>query len=130
MLNAILYVRVSQVGGRDGDGFRSPGQQETDGREWVAANKGRVIDVVTELDASGGDGNRPGWQAVLARAEAGEADAVVCYDLARFSRDMADGAAAIKRMDKAGARLVAIKEHIDTADASPQGRYIVHNWLA
>lgn len=49
------YVRVSQVRGRGGDSFLSPALQR-EAIERVAAREGlRVVEVVDELDKSGGD---------------------------------------------------------------------------
>ncbi len=53
-MRAVGYVRVSKVGGRGGDSFLSPDLQ----REQIAAAARRegldVVEVLEELDASGG----------------------------------------------------------------------------
>ena len=52
------YVRVSRVGARGGDSFLSPALQR-EGIARVAAREGlEVVEVVEELDASGGDARR------------------------------------------------------------------------
>ena len=59
-VKVIGYVRVSQVGAREGDGFISP-QLHREQIASVAARKGlTVVRVIEELDASGGDAKRPG----------------------------------------------------------------------
>ncbi len=69
---AVGYVRVSRVGGRGGDRFLSPDlQREEIGR--VAARKGlEIVEVIEELDASGGDSTRPGWNRALEMVRDGE----------------------------------------------------------
>jgi Resolvase, N terminal domain len=57
---AIGYVRVSRVGGREGDRFISP-ELQREQIEAVARREGvQVVEVVQKLDASGGDASRPG----------------------------------------------------------------------
>src|SRR5262245_26604014 len=65
MAKAIGYVRVSRVGGRSGDSFISP-ELQTQSIERVCQREGlTLVDVVEELDASGGDATRPLWNECL-----------------------------------------------------------------
>lgn len=61
------YVRVSRVGGRGGDSFLSPELQ----REQISLAARRegleVADVLEELDASGGNRDRPLWNEAIRR---------------------------------------------------------------
>jgi DNA invertase Pin-like site-specific DNA recombinase len=60
-MRAVGYIRVSRVGGREGDSFISP-QLQREQIEAVARREGlEVAEVIEELDASGGDASRPGW---------------------------------------------------------------------
>lgn len=70
---AIGYVRVSRVGGRGGDAFLSPDLQRQS-IERVCQREGfELVDVLEELDKSGGDADRPLWNQAIERVESGEA---------------------------------------------------------
>jgi hypothetical protein len=71
---AVGYVRV-RVGRRGGDSFLSPELQ----REQIAFAARRegleIVDVLEELDASGGDRTREKWNEAIRRVEDGEVGA-------------------------------------------------------
>ena len=104
---AIGYIRVSRVGAREGDSFLSPGLQRAS-IERICEREGlTLVDVVEELDASGGDSTRPLWNSCIQRIESGEADALCVWNLDRFSRSIIDGFRAIQRIEDAGGRLIS-----------------------
>jgi DNA invertase Pin-like site-specific DNA recombinase len=107
---AVGYVRVSRVGGRGGDSFLSPELQ----REQIALAARRegleVVDVLEELDASGGDRMREKWNEAIRRVEDGEVGAVVVWNLSRFSRSIRDALDALGRIEAAGGRVVSATE--------------------
>ncbi len=73
---AIGYVRVSGVGGRGGDSFLSPDLQRQS-IERVCDREGlHLVDVVEELDRSGGDAWRPLWNRSDGRLRRGVDQAV------------------------------------------------------
>lgn len=115
------YIRVSKVGGRAGESFISPDVQ----REQIAAAASlmgaRVIREHVDLDQSGGDRARPGWQAALARVEAGETDGIIVAKLDRFARSTLDAADALRRIEKAGGQFASAAERFDTT--TPFGRF-------
>ena len=106
--SAIGYVRVSRVGSRSGDSFISPDLQRAS-IERICEREGlTLLDVVEELDASAGQGkSRPGWDSVIERIERGEAEALLVWNLDRFSRSITDGFKAIERIEAAGGRLIS-----------------------
>jgi site-specific DNA recombinase len=116
---AVGYVRVSRVGGREGDRFISPQLQ----REQIALAAKRegveVVDVLEELDASGGDSKRPLWNEAIRRVEAGEVGTIVVWNLSRFSRSVKDALGALDRIREAGGRLVSASEAVED---DPYGR--------
>ena len=115
-MNAIGYIRVSRVGGREGDSFLSPELQRLS-IERVCAREGfALLDTVTELDRSGGDAGRPLWNSCVERIERGEAQALVVWNLDRFSRSIVDGFTAIERIEAAGGRLVSEDGATSTLD--------------
>lgn len=71
---AVGYVRVSRVGGRSGDSFLSPDLQREQ-IEGVARREGlTIVEVIDELDASGGDADRPEWNRALDTVESVKPD--------------------------------------------------------
>ena len=99
------YIRVSRVGGRNGDSFISPElQRESINR--VCKREGlKVVKWFEELDASGGDSKRPKWNQAIERVEQGKTKGLVCWNLSRFSRSTVDALKAIQRIEEAGGRL-------------------------
>jgi DNA invertase Pin-like site-specific DNA recombinase len=111
-----IYVRVSQVGGREGDSFASPELQEMTCREYAAAQGWDVGEVVTELDVSGATPVEDrGLGFLVRRCEAGESEGIICRHLDRFGRSVAEGALAYKRLVDYGGRLVAVADGLDSA---------------
>src|SRR4051794_39399953 len=93
------YVRVSRVGGRDGESFISPRQQRESITAYAAALGHTVTFLPDELDASGGKASRPVFQDALERCEQGLAGGVIVAKLDRFARSVPDAAVAIRRLE-------------------------------
>ncbi len=118
---AVGYVRVSKVGGREGDSFISP-QLQREQIEAVARREGlEVAEVIEELDASGGDASRPGWNRAIEMVERGEVDGIAVWNFARFSRSVKDALAALERVEGAGGRVWSATE--DFGDG-PSGKML------
>ena len=109
---AVGYVRVSRVGGRGGDSFLSPDLQREEIARAAAREGLEVAEIIEELDASGGDSKRPGWNRALELVERGEAPAVVVYNISRASRSVADFLDAEGRLRAAGGRLISSQESL------------------
>ncbi len=119
-MDAIGYIRVSKVGGREGDSFLSPGDQRR-AIDAVAKRDGlKIVDVLEEHDVSGGDNTRPKWNEALERVESGEVKAIVVWNLSRFSRSVIDGLRAIERVEDAGGSLYSAAG--DVGDSTPAGK--------
>jgi site-specific DNA recombinase len=122
------YIRVSRVGKRSGDSFISP-QIQRERCEGVAQAGGHtIVRWFEDLDESGGKADRPGFQKVLARIEAGETQGVVVAKLDRFARSVADAATAMKRIEAAGGALMVAESSLDTSTSF--GRFAMHMMLA
>ena len=107
---AVGYVRVSRIGGRGGDSFLSPDLQREEIAR-VAAREGlEVVEVIEELDASGGDSRRPGRNRAIEMVERGQASAIVVWRLSRFSRNVKDALVAMERIEAAGGRVCSATE--------------------
>jgi DNA invertase Pin-like site-specific DNA recombinase len=68
------------------------------------------VDVLEELDASGGDRTREKWNEAIRRVEDGEVGAIVVWNLSRFSRSVKDALDGLGRIEAANGRLVSATE--------------------
>ncbi len=119
-VKALGYIRVSRVGGREGDSFISPVEQRK-AIEGMAKHEGfTVVDYLEELDASGGDSTRPKWNEAIERIEAGEVQALAVWNLSRFSRSTVDALNAIERIEAAGGSVFSAAG--DAGDSTPTGK--------
>jgi len=118
-----VYVRVSQVGGRDGDSFISPEVQESRCRAQLEVDGLTVGKVFTDLDQSGRKMKRPEFDRAMARAKSGQSGGIVVYKLSRFGRTTRGVLAAITELEEAGAAFVSCDPKIDTS--SPSGRFML-----
>ena len=110
------YIRVSRVGERGGtDSYGSPKDQRAAIERWAEYKGVQIVAEHLDEDESGGSQERPGLEAAIARALAGETDGIVCYDISRFSRFTEGGLRDLRRLEEAGARLVFATEDLDTA---------------
>jgi site-specific DNA recombinase len=100
-------VRVSRVGDRDA---KSPAEQ----RERIAAEckrlKLRLVDVLDELDVSGGAAleRRPGLSRAVDLIEGGRAKVVVVAYFDRLFRSLAVQREVTERVEKAGGQILAV----------------------
>jgi DNA invertase Pin-like site-specific DNA recombinase len=112
------YIRVSRVAGRTGDSFTSPGEQKK-AIERLATREGLVVvDWYEELDASGGDGNRPKWLEAIGRVERGEVAGIAVYNFKRFTRSAKDAFNQLDRFESVGGKLYSATEDFDSNTVS------------
>jgi DNA invertase Pin-like site-specific DNA recombinase len=79
----------------------------------------RLVDVVPEGRSPNGDpAGRPGLESALERLEAGEVSCLVVCGLEHLSRRVDELASVIDRLERAGARLVALDVGLDTASST------------
>ena len=109
------YVRVSRVGGRGGEEYRSPAIQIEAIQNWAKQHGVDIGKVEKEEDVSGA---RPVAQRkleqLIRRAEEGQSRGVLVYRLDRFGRDLAETVVAVKRLKDANARLVSVADGYDS----------------
>jgi len=122
------YIRVSRVGGREGDSFTSPKIQEERIHAWAVANGHQVIEVHRELDVSGGTMDRPMLNLVMARIDAGDTDGVVVYNLSRFARTLIGSVELIERINQRGALFASVSDGFDITTIT--GRLVMNILLA
>ncbi len=126
-MKAIGYIRVStQEQASEGVSLAA---QERKLRAYAELYGVELMDVVADAGASAKSLDRPGLQAALARIEAGEAEGILVAKLDRLTRSVKDLGTLIDRYfgEKAGFRLMAVDDQIDTKSA---GGRLVLNVLA
>ncbi len=114
------YVRVSHVGGRDGDAFRSPQEQAERIEAWARSRGEEIVVLDPELDESGGRADRPILTQAVEGIEAGRYRGLVVAYLSRASRSVRHLLEMWERIENAGGEVVAVAESIDTS--TPTGR--------
>jgi DNA invertase Pin-like site-specific DNA recombinase len=117
------YVRVSQIAGRGGERFISPGVQRDQIRSWAKANNAQIGEVFEELDQSGARSDRPLLLTALERVERGESQGIVVAKLDRFGRSLVDGLSKIDRIVAAGGVFVSVQDGLDLS--TPTGRLVL-----
>jgi DNA invertase Pin-like site-specific DNA recombinase len=101
------YIRVSDVGGREGERYGSPELQRKAIQD-AAKRHGVSIEVeVVEEDVSGAKSAQARrLEELIARCERGESDGILVSNVDRLSRgSLREAAEIFERLDKAGARL-------------------------
>src|SRR5437660_1299308 len=123
-----VYVRVSQVAGREGDSFISPQVQEARCRAYLEAHGFEAGGVFTDLDQSGGKASRPAFGRMKARGERRGSGGVVVYKLSRFGRRVRQVLADVAWIEEQGAAFLCIEPAVDTS--TPSGRFILRVFAA
>lgn len=117
-----VYIRVSQVRGREGQSFQSPMEQQKASLRALKEKGWKCGEVNTkDLDKSGGTANRPGFQRLLNRIKTKQVDGVVVIRADRFARSVVVGAECIEAIQGAGGIFLSATENIDYTSAS--GRF-------
>jgi DNA invertase Pin-like site-specific DNA recombinase len=109
MKQAIGIIRVSETAGREGDRFHSPAIQREHIERDCQQYDLRLLEVIEELDVSGGKavGDRKGLARALAAVESGQAQAIVFAYRDRMDRSIDTASELCRRMDAAGGLLIA-----------------------
>lgn len=127
-MNIDGYIRVSRVNGRAGERFISPRVQREKISMFAKLHGHKVVSWHEDLDEPGSKVSRPGFQAAIARVEAGKTDGIAVARLDRFARSVADAAGAIRRIRDAGGELVSVEDNFDSS--TPMGKFAMHMLLA
>lgn len=122
------YIRVSRVGGRDGEGYISPDIQREAITGYASELGGRVVAWHDDQDFSGGSIERPGFQECLDRLRAGKSDGIVVMKIDRFARSVADGASTVRDIVERGQVFASCHERIDPR--TPEGKFMLTSFLA
>jgi site-specific DNA recombinase len=114
---AVVYLRISLD--REMDGLAIDRQRED--CEAIAADRGwQVVDTYVDQSRSAYDRNvkRPGYDQMVADYEAGRFDAIVCWDLDRFTRQPRQLEDWIEAAEERGLELVTANGEADLATDS------------
>src|SRR5919197_540526 len=109
------YIRVSHVGGREGEAFRSPQEQAERIQAWARLRGEEIVLLDPELDQSGGRADRPILTQAVDGIEAGRYRGLVVAYLSRASRSVKHLLELWERTESAGGEVVAVAESIDTS---------------
>ena len=114
-MTAVIYARYSSEKQNDA----SIEQQVEYCREFAARNDLVISNVYSDRALSGRADNRPGFQQMIADAQRGLFDTVICYKTDRFSRSRYDAAHYKRILKQSGIRLLfAAEESLNSGDAS------------
>lgn len=119
---------MSRVGGREGEGYISPAVQREAIEAYARELGGAVVAWHDDQDLSGGNVERPGFQAALTRLRGRDTDGVVVMRIDRFARSVADGAAVVRDIIERGQVFASCHERIDPR--TPEGKYMLTSFLA
>lgn len=119
-MRLVGYVRVSKVAGREGDRFQSPKVQREAIEGACQARGATLVDVIIDLDESGGSLDRPGLKQALQMIDSGDADGIAVAKLDRFTRS-SSGITVIEDLTKRGKAFVSAADSLDTSTS--MGRF-------
>ena len=122
------YARVSRVGGRiSGAGFISV-EEQVDAFHRSVPPGHYLKAIYVELDESGGNDQRSGWQEVRSHVLDGSSKGTMVVRVDRFSRSVRDGVEAAEELVDKGARFISCYENCDVS--TPEGKWMFQNLLA
>lgn len=107
---AVGIVRVSQVNGREGESFASPGEQRQRIATACESDGIDLVEVIEELDVSGGTplARRGGLRRAVEAVEQGKAEVVAVAYLDRLCRSLAVQGEVVERVERAGGLVLAV----------------------
>jgi|tagenome__1003787_1003787.scaffolds.fasta_scaffold20951342_3 site-specific DNA recombinase len=122
------YVRVSRVGGREGESFLSPTLQRERMETWCASQGHDLLSIAEDLDVSGASTNRDQLEALVEGIEEGRLDGLVVATLDRFGRRLPYAIALIDRINRASGQFISVADGFDTR--TPYGELALNVMLS
>lgn len=111
------YIRVSSVGKRGGDSFRSPDDQR-EAIEAYARSRGWEVECLPpDLDKKSNTGDRPSLNVAIAGVENGRYEGIIVYNFSRWFRDVELDKRFTRRVRDAGGDVFS------TTEAFPVGAF-------
>lgn len=118
---AVIYVRKSRV--ISGISYYSPEIQEKDCRDLAARNNLEIQKVITDLDRSGKNSDRPGLQEILLMARNRDIDYVLVQYIDRNYRNGLSMLKFYEKLGEYGVSILSVHENINTKDF--HGRFML-----
>jgi len=123
------YIRVSRVGGREGDSFQSPDVQRAAIERYAESKGVKVVFAEPELDVSGSKLRRPILDGIMERIRSGESEGIIVSKVDRLSRaGLGDTIALVEDMQRHGGKAGFADLDMDTV--SPSGEFALNIWLS
>jgi len=110
----ILYLRLSRDDELAGESNSIINQRRLL-TEYADKNGFIPYESIADDGYSGTNGDRPGWQEVIARIEAGEVSTLIVKDSSRMFRDYLRAGLYREMFREKGVRLIAVNDGVDTA---------------
>lgn len=126
-MGLIGYVRVSRIGGREGEGYISPDVQRSAITGYADELGMKITRWLDDQDYSGTNIERPDFQTALSLLEAGEADGIVVMAIDRFSRGVSDGIRIVREIVARDQIFASCHERIDPR--TPEGQWMLVAFL-
>ena len=114
MTRAAIYTRFSSDKQREA----SSEDQARNCRRRIETEGWTLAEHFRDEAISGSVTNRPGYQAMLKAAAAGEFDVLIVDDLSRLSRDQVESERAIRRLEFKGMRIIGVSDGYDSTSKS------------
>lgn len=118
-----IYVRVSRVGGREGESYLSPQLQEERCRAMITVAGAEVGQVFVDEDVSGRKMSRPAFDRAMQRVRHGRSGGICVWKLSRFGRSTQGVLRGVQELEKHGAVLMSTSEALDTSTSV--GRFVL-----
>ncbi|MGA9762407.1 MAG: recombinase family protein [Gaiellaceae bacterium] len=118
------YIRVSRIGGRRGESFISKRDQRSRIEAELKRLKLDVGEWLEDLDYSGANVQRPGFQRGLERIRSHVSDGMIVVKLDRFARSVVDAVLTTNDIKEAAGRFISVEEAIDLG--TPAGELQFH----
>ncbi|WBX80319.1 recombinase family protein [Virgibacillus salarius] len=109
---AVGYIRVSRLGTKYEE-KESPRMQENEIKAYCKRENYTLTHIYQDLDYTGGNDERPDFKLLFHDIESeGEVDAVIVYNLSRFSRNLMDVKTYLERLDNNNVSFISCTEPI------------------
>lgn len=112
------YVRVSFVGKRKGDSFRSPEDQAKEIQGWGGIHGHNVELLPPELDGKGDNPDRPTFRQAIEGIKSGIYSGLVVAYLSRAGRDLELMIQMRKEVKAAGGKFYSARENLDASTSA------------
>lgn len=122
------YVRVSRVGGREGESFVSPELQKELIAGYCSKRGYSVVAWHEDYDQTGGRMARPAFDEMIRSVQAREIDLICISNFDRFGRTLVGALVTMKEIREAGGDIASVDQDFDTT--TPHGELMLNITLS